>query len=66
MSCKKCVDVYFLVGANGSALVWLAIFVNLFMHEVVDGASKHPLINNYVLTLNNMLTGGELIQCVKK
>ena len=35
-------------------------------HELVNSPSKHPLINNYVLTLCNMMAGGELIHRVIK
>ena len=45
----------------GCALVWLVSFVNFFMQELVDGASKQPLINSNILTLCNMMTGGGLI-----
>ena len=45
----------------GGVLARFEIFVEFFMHELVNGSSKHPWINSNVLTLCNMMAGGGLI-----
>ena len=51
---------------TGVAVVSHVIFYKIFMHGMVDGASKHLLINSNVLMLCNMIAGGGLIYCVMK
>ena len=50
----------------GDAVVSHVIFYKIFMLEVVNGTSKHLLINSNVLTLCTMMARGGLIYCVMK